>query len=89
MATNTVVQVRNTTGLSEPVSVPREYRATTISSTMSRPSTRRRGSRDATSCVASPGPSVDLMGGDSRPPGHLPLQAPIPSVLRDDVCTLL
>ena len=63
MATNTVVQVRNATGLSEPVSVPREYRATTTSSTTRRPSTRRRGSRDVTSCAAWPGPSVDFMAG--------------------------
>src|SRR4029450_11738360 len=77
MATNTVVQVRSATGLSEPVTVPREYRATTTSSTISRPSTRRRGTPDATSCAASPRPSVDLMARHSRPPGQLPLQASI------------
>jgi hypothetical protein len=80
MATNTVVQVRNATGLSEPVSVPREYRATTTSRTMSRPSTRRRGTRGTTrstgSAVSSVGGVVVLeigpasrstMLGDSRP----------------------
>ena len=62
MATNTVVQVRNTTGLNEPCNIPMES-ATTTSSTTSRPSTRRRGSGDATRWEASSGPSVDLMAG--------------------------
>jgi hypothetical protein len=74
MATNTVVQVRNATGLSEPLSVPRVERATTTSSTTSRPSTRRRGSRDATSCAALSGPSVDFMAGILGPRGDLPAQ---------------
>ena len=55
MATNTVVQVRNPTGLSDPVSVPREYRATTTTSTTRRPSTRRRDAPDTT--PGRPGPT--------------------------------
>jgi molybdopterin-binding protein len=70
MATNTVVQVRNATGLSEPVSVPREYRATTTSSTTSRPSTRRRGRPAATAWAASSRPGVDFMVRDSRLHAH-------------------
>ena len=57
MATNTVVQVRNATGLSELLSIPREYRATTTSSTTSRPSTRRRGWPDAARWAVETGPA--------------------------------
>jgi hypothetical protein len=60
MATNTVVQVRRATGSREPPSIPRVPRTTTTSSTTSRPSTRRRGSPDASVWAAPPGSSVDF-----------------------------
>jgi hypothetical protein len=66
MATNTVVQVRNATGLNEPCNIPRVESATTTSSTTSRPSTRRRDPPIATRPGTSPRPSVDLMA--SSPP---------------------
>ena len=63
MATNTVVQVRNTTGLNEPCNIPRVESATTTSSTTSRPSTATPRLGDATRWEASSGPSVDFMAG--------------------------
>jgi hypothetical protein len=79
MATNTVVQVRNATGSSEPLNIPLVERAMRTSSTTSRPSRRRGGSPEATRVAASRWPSVDLMGRDSRPPTDAPPHARWPS----------